>query len=395
MSKKLTEIENLKFLQFIKDINTCSRCSYCRDTYNENDNTYMICPIRENTAGFESFIAKGKLMILQGIIEGILEITPRVAEIFFTCTTCNNCSTHCPSDINTVKIFESFREDLQDLEFGYPVHVALADYTTKQKNPYNEPNENRLDWIPNNEKTYIDKKSKLGYFVGCTSSYRSKEISKAFYSILDKSGVDFTILSDEYCCGSPLIRTGHPEIAEECAKHTIDKMSELGIEEIVFTCAGCLRTFEMDHKKIRNKIKTLSYLKLLERLIDKEIIRFRKNDPIKVTYHDPCHTTKGVSNPDFKTPRNILRKIPGIELIEMKSNKKGSICCGAGGGVKSVFPDLAVKIASKRIEEALETNARYLLSSCPFCRRNLHDAAKNMNAPIKVMDIVELLDERI
>ena len=391
----MTEIENLRINEFVRDINVCSRCSYCRETYRESDNTYMICPIRENTAGFESFIAKGKLMILQGIIEGILEINSRVAEIFFTCTSCNNCATHCPAGIKTVKIFEAFKEDLQNKEFGYPVHVALAEYTMNERNPYNEPNKERLNWIPDNDVSHIDKPSKLGYFVGCTSSYRSIEISKAFYNILEKNDIDFTILSDEYCCGSPLLRTGQTEIARKYAEHTIESMEKLGIEEIVFTCAGCLKTFEEDHKKARGKIKVLSYLKLLVKLINEGKIIFKQDNKFKVTYHDPCHTSKGLSSPDYDTPRKILQQIPGVELIEMKSNRKGSMCCGAGGGVKAAFPDLALKIASKRIEEALDTRAEYLVSSCPFCKRNLKDAAEKINAPLKVFDIVELVNECI
>ena len=391
----MTETEKLKIRKFKDEIYACTRCSYCREQVIERENTYSICPIRENTSGFESFIAKGKMLILSGILKGDLEITPRTAEIFFTCTTCGNCKTHCPVAIDTVKIFETFREDLQDKELGFPVHVSLGQYCNEKNNPYNEPHANRLDWIPNNDKSHVDKPSKLGYFVGCTSSYRTTEISRAFYQILTKNDIDFTLLGDEHCCGSPLFRTGQKE-AVNLARHNIENWKKLGIKELVFTCAGCQKTFEENYKELDGNFKIINYLTLINILIKEKKIKFSKTDPIKVTYHDPCHTTKKSDlKIDFETPREILNQIPGLEFIEMKSHKQGSICCGAGGGVKAALPDLALKIATRRMEEVIDTKADILVSSCPFCKRNLKDAAEKEKLNVKVMDIIELIEKRM
>lgn len=392
----MTEIKDLSIDKFKEQIYRCTRCSYCREMVREKDNTYYICPIRENTAGFESFIAKGKMLMMVGVLQKDLEMSPRMAEIFFTCTTCGNCEVHCPVGIETTTIFEAFRKDLQDRELGLPVHLALAKYTKDRRNPYNEPNEERLNWIPDLDKSHIDKPSKLAYFVGCTSSYRSTEISRAFYNLLVKSNIDFTILSDEYCCGSPLLRTGQIKEAELVVGHNIERLKSLGVEEVVFTCAGCQKTFEKNYKEFDGKFKVVNYMKLLENLIKDEKIKFSKTSPLKVTYHDPCHSTKRRDlKVDFGTPRNILKLMPGVELIEMKSHEFGSICCGAGGGLKSAHPELAMEIASKRIQEALDTNAEILVSSCPFCKRNLKDAVESGGQSLRVMDIVELIQGRI
>ncbi|NHI94641.1 MAG: (Fe-S)-binding protein [Candidatus Lokiarchaeota archaeon] len=391
----MTEIKNLRINKLKDEIFTCTRCSYCREQVSEKEYTYAICPIRENTPGFESFIAKGKMLILAGILKGDLEISPRTAEIFFTCTTCGNCRTHCPVVLNTVKIFETFRQDLQDLELGDPVHIALGKYCIEKNNPYNEPHEKRLDWIPNKDKSHLDKPSNLGYFVGCTSSYRSTEISRAFYQILVENDIGFTILSDEYCCGSPLFRTGQKE-AEKLAKHNIERWKQLGIKEIVFTCAGCQKTFEDNYKDLGGNFKIKNYMNLINQLIKEGKIKFTKNDPIRVTYHDPCHSTKkGELKIDYETPREILKQIPGVELVEMKSHKQGSICCGAGGGVKAANPSLALKIATNRLQEVIETKADILVSSCPFCKKNLKDAAEKENLNLEVLDIIELLLNRM
>ncbi|MHA1405651.1 MAG: heterodisulfide reductase-related iron-sulfur binding cluster, partial [Candidatus Helarchaeota archaeon] len=145
--------------------------------------------------------------MLRGVLEKDLRLTPRLAEIFFTCTTCGNCETHCPSGIETVKIFEIFRNDLQDNELGLPVHVALSKHALDNRNPYDEPEDQRFEFLRDVARENFDKFSELGYFVGCTSAYRTSEIARAFTRILVENDVDFTFLSDEYCCGSPLFRT--------------------------------------------------------------------------------------------------------------------------------------------------------------------------------------------
>ncbi len=390
----MSDSKKLKIEDFKEQILLCTRCSYCREQ--EVDNTHAICPIRENTPGFESFIAKGKMIILSGVLDGDLDITPRMAEIFFTCTTCGNCKSHCPVLVKTTEIFEAFRQDLQDQELGLPVHISLGKYCAENNNPYNEPHKNRLNWLPNNDKSHINKPSKLLYFVGCTASYRSTEISKIFYNILTENQVDFTILEDEFCCGSPFFRTGQASEAERVARANIKKLKDFGIQEIVFTCAGCQKTFEENYGQFNGTFKLHNYMDLLLKFIDEKKINFSKTNPVKVTYHDPCHLTKKVeSKVDYETPRNILNQMPGVELVEMKSHKEGSMCCGAGGGMKAGNPDLALKIALARFKEVLDTEADVLLSSCPFCKRNLKDAAENLKSKVKVMDIIEFIEERM
>jgi len=275
-----------------------------------------------------------------------------------------------------------------------PAHVMFGKYSAEKKNPYNEPHENRTDWLP--EEFTFSKSAEIAYFVGCTSSYRQQELAIATFKILKKLGVDFTILGpDEWCCGSPLFRTGQIELATELAKHNIEKLNELGVKQIIFSCAGCYRTFAMDYKKIgKLKGKPVTFSRFMLNQIKDKKIQF-KDVPLKVTYHDPCHTTRSLKKPDYKTPRKVLAALPGVELVEMISNKQGSMCCGAGGGVKSAFPDIAISAAKKRLQNAIETGADYLVSTCPFCRRNLQDGNNEANLDLKVLDLTELILERM
>lgn len=133
------------------------------------------------------------------------------------------------------------------------------------------------------------------------------------------------------------------------------------------------------------------FTQYVAKLIKERKVKFTKELNVKITYHDPCHL--GRHGGVFDEPREVLSKIPGVELVEMPRNRMGSRCCGAGGGYKSAFNDLAVNIAAKRVEEAVSTGAEILVTTCPFCVLNLEAGAKQIGSNIKVMDISELLLE--
>ncbi len=391
----MTEAKDLRITQYRKEIYKCTRCGYCREMVRERDNTFRICPIRENTAGFEAYTSKGKMMLMRAILEGELEFTPKLAEIFFTCSTCGNCREHCPVDIATTDIFEAFRCDLADRELSLPQHILMGQKTLTEKNPYGEPQSTRVVWLE--ETSYLQKEAPIAYFVGCTSSFRQVEIAKATFKILKALGVDFTLLgSDEWCCGSPLFRTGQIEIAKTVAQHNIEKLKELGIKQIYFSCAGCFRTFQTDYPKYFGKLdfKIESISKVILSAIKKGELDLKDEPSINITYHDPCHTIRMTKKPD-QTPRKLIKAIPWINLKEMRSSQKSSMCCGAGGGMKGGYPELAIKIATTRIQQALPLNVKYLVSTCPFCKRNLSDAQQAHNYPLEILDLTELIARRL
>ena len=392
----MTTSDDLRISEHKKDIYKCTRCGYCREMVRERDHTFRICPIRENTAGFESYTSKGKMMLMRAVLDGDLEITPRMADIFFTCTTCGSCRVHCPVDLATTDIFEVFRCDLADQELSLPQHIVMGEKAVKTKNPYGEAQANRMDWVA--DAPEVGKAAPIAYFVGCTSSFRQKEIALATYQILKKAALDFTMLGpDEWCCGSPLFRTGQIDTAKELAEHNIEKLRELGVKTIYFSCAGCFRTFQTDYPKYFGKLgfKVESISKLILSLIQDGKLDLKTAPLVKITYHDPCHTGRMTKRPDFKTPRKVIKALPGVTLVEMQSIQKGSMCCGAGGGVKGGYPDLALKIATTRVQQALPLEVEYLVSTCPFCKRNLADAQIANNYPVKIIDLTELIALRL
>jgi len=194
----------------------------------------------------------------------------------------------------------------------------------------------------------------------------------------------------------------------------------------VTACADCYQAFKVLYPKIgkQTNVEVLHITEYLDRLMQQGKLKLTQKVPIQVTYHDPCHLgrlgepfipwqgqekivfnqmyiydppkpwrkgTHGV----YEIPRNVIKAVPGVELIEMKRIKEYAWCCGAGGGVLDAYPEFAQWTAMERIEEARSTGAEALITACPWCKRNFSDALKESGERLKVMDIIELVEQSI
>ena len=369
------------FERFREDIYNCARtrCGFCA----------IECPAYREYE-LETCTARGRNVILRLLLEGLIEPTEEVAELFFQCAVCGYCEIRCA--VPLVSIFEAARADFTQLGLQVEKHKKFAESVVKNYNPYFELHDQRTSWLETHH--ISESEAELGFFVGCTSVYREQEMAKKTMEILNAAKVPFTLLEDEHCCGSPLLRTGQVELVKELARYNLQILKERDVKRLVTSCAGCYRTFLLDYPELLGKktgVEVIHIVQLLNELINEELITFREEPATtKVTYHDPCHLNRH-TNLDYAIPRTILKNIPGIELVEMEWNQENAHCCGAGGGVKSGFGDLALEIGKKRIEEAKETSAKLLVSSCPFCKRNLRDAAASLGFDMEVVDITELV----
>ena len=211
------------------------------------------------------------------------------------------------------------------------------------------------------------------YFRGCTAREKQTSIQDATEKLLDLAGVDYHVLEDESCCGSVLLRTGF--IKE--GKEQIRKNTEMFNDETVLTsCAGCYKTFREDYENI----DVIHISQLLKQLIDDNKLVFTKKD-LNVTYHDSCHLGRHIEI--FDDPRTVIESV--ADLVEMENNRENSLCCGAGGGVKSAYPEIADELSKARIKQAKDTNCNILITACPFCKLNLD------NDELEVLDLTEFL----
>lgn len=211
------------------------------------------------------------------------------------------------------------------------------------------------------------------YFRGCTAREKETSIQKATEKLLDIAGVDYHILEDEKCCGSVLLRTGFFNEAQR----QIEKNTEvLKGEKIITSCAGCYKTLKEDYEGL----DVIHISQLLDELIRDGKLNLEKGE-LDVTYHDSCHLARHMEV--FDEPRNVIGAL--ANLVEMENNRENSLCCGAGGGVKSAYPEIATQMAKTRIGQAMDTGCKTLVTACPFCKLNLS------NDELEVLDLTEFL----
>lgn len=211
------------------------------------------------------------------------------------------------------------------------------------------------------------------YFRGCTAREKEMDIQKCTETLLKQAGIDYHMLDDEKCCGSVLLRTGFIKDAAE----QIRKNTEVLKDELILTsCAGCYKTLKEDY----DGLDVIHISQLLDDLIKDGKLEFSKKD-LNVTYHDSCHLGRHMNV--FDPPRDVIKST--ADLVEMDNIRENSLCCGAGGGVKSAYPEIASQMAESRIAQAKKTGCSTLVTPCPFCKLNLE------SDNLEVLDLTEFL----
>ena len=435
-------------LQELKgDIYRCIHCKACRFAYSGEPDKEGIgehagkqgtvlyegmvdaCPAGIEY-GWEAFWNAGKIWIARSILSGDLEFSEEVRDVIMPCITCGQCATQCENKIPTVDIIESLRAAL--VESGVPMiekHQLVDRLVKELNNPYGGKADERFKWAKDAGlgKYINNKNAKVGYYVGCTASYRQVEVAIATAKIFEQLGIDFTLIEEEVCCGSPFFRVGAVDTAQELMKKNLEAFKDL--DTVYFSCAGCYRTITIDYPKWMAEdeklpFKTMHAFELVSKLISEGKIKFKPNKELKgkvVTYHDPCHTGRHFAlemeqsmikestnlmfdmrkvnkaiDEWFEIPRVILRKLEedvGIKFTEMYRIKNNSMCCGAGGGVRAGYPEFSLRTASLRCDEANAVKADILTTECPFCWRNLSDANEQYNHGMQVMGVLEMISK--
>jgi glycolate oxidase len=366
------------------EILACIMCGFCRAG----------CPIYKETS-LESKNARGRVILAFNLFSGRIEPSEELAERFYQCTTCLHCKATCPAGVQVADIVEAARKRLVEAGYLPDVHRGLLESISKYGNPFTEPSEKRTDVYPS---TYVEKAADILLFFGCVTSYQDIDIVPNTMEILDKVGIDYaTMGNEEHCCGYLAYLVGADQF-KDYMNDTLKRFSRFNPKTIVTTCAGCYRTFKHLYPKYSDfNVEVFHAVEYLERLVNEGKLHFKEGLSGKAAYHDPCDIGRHMEI--YEPPRNILKAIPGLELVEFQQNRSLANCCGGGGGMKGYDNALSLTLAYKRIREASDIGADMVVSACPACKSNLHVAAarlrKEKKGRVKVMDITEVVAQSI
>ncbi len=431
--KKLTELARL-VSQLEELTSACKKCGACQS----------VCPIFEQT-GMEKDFARGKIAVLDGVMEQVVSNSGAVLQRLDNCLLCGSCQTVCPNRVESLRIFFSAKKILADYKGLSPAKKFLfrqilakpyvfnsvlsigslmqglvlkkqgaAPGTRAPRFPASLILEGRhvppLAQVPFHkqktaeslkiglpgENSSRDTKRAL-FFTGCLIDKIFPDIAKTSVEVLKARGFTPVILEDECCCGIPALSSGDHEAFTQMVRHNLAQMSKLRFDILVTACATCAFTIkkawpmmwdkaDSDYEKIEavaNKTADITQL-LGGALVNKKTVS--NQNAVPVTYHDPCHLKKslGVS----EEPRALINANPDCRLVEMAAP---DACCGMGGGFGVTHLQMSAAIGASKLQSILDTGSKIVATTCPACMIQIAGLlSKAGHKDISVCHVIEL-----
>lgn len=365
----------------------CAMCGNCT----------LVCPIFRQMK-WEPYGSRGKLRLMKSIIEGEVDFDQEYVDRIFQCTLCNHCTLVCTTSIHLDKYWELVRAEAKSrgllpapVDF---VHKATIEYD----DPYSMGSLYRLLWTEGLEiDVSINEQSNTAYFVGCNAALNSElhDIPRSMIRIMDHANYDYTILGeDEVCCGLPLLWSGDSKAANEMVLRNFQKMRELEVRRIIFSCPSCIVQWQTAYlrkylRPIETEFELLTASQFIQNLIADGRLSFSEQANITATYHDPCVSARVLRVID--PPREIIEYIPGVYKVETMPSKENTRCCGSHALLNVVDPVLSSEIGEMRLREVSVTPATLLVTDCPRCVRAFNLAKMIMGYKIEILDITQLV----
>ncbi len=317
------------------------------------------------------------------------------------CTTCGMCPTHCPRGVDQIEVGVAIRRIAAAYDV-YPASVAglsaASSSLAGDGNPLNEKRETRDAWAEGLSLKPFTEGMEILFFVGCYYSYdpRLQKAAIATANVLKQAGVDFGILgSAESCCGESIRKTGNEEVFKSLAKENIKAFIDNGVKRVLVASPHCYHTFKNEYPEFMVNFDVVHISQFLQELIEQGRLEIKGEFKKRVTFHDPCYL--GRHNGIYDQPRDVLKKVPGLELVEMPDSRGNSLCCGGGGGRIWAETPKEERFSDLRVAQAREVGADVLATSCPYCVSNFEEsrlALEDGEAP-EIKDITEVIHEAL
>ncbi len=396
-----------------EEVHNCIKCGLCLTP----------CPVYKQLY-FEAASPRGKVQLIKKILDGKLEPSENFHRLLFTCLLCETCTVNCPSGLKVDRLMKAMRAEVLD-RFGLRWQKKMLFHllTGKRLLPFflfwgrnlgNTflsllPKDGKVGTIPYskfprlNSKPFrsqvpknipgTGKQGRVLYFTGCATNYLFENVGRSVVNVLQRLGVEVIIPKDQMCCGLPVFLSGARNMALENIRKNIELFDRPDVDAVIVDCATCGAALKKEYahileemgenpegaRQLGKKVQDIS--QYLSRFDLEKILR-----PVqaRITYHDPCHLlrSQGVK----EEPRNLLKRIPGVEFVEMAG---ADVCCGGGGTFQWEHADVSLGITGKKIQSIKQTGAGLVASGCPGCRLQIHGNLGN--EPIEVVHPIEVL----
>lgn len=350
------------------------------------------CTVTPSFNRIETWSSKGRALLIRGFSSGELQPSKKLVDVVYTCSLCGLCFAQCFEDTEVRKAIMDARRRIAEKGLAPDLFALTAKNILETGDVGGTPTAKRLAWMRNLEFKPLERAEVL-YWVGCVVATRTPNTARAVTNILGKAHVDFTMLGEkEGCCGYVLVASGLWKEAKDVAMHVVKRVKETKARVLVTSCAGCYYTFSKLYPEVLDiempcEIKHAS--QYVNDLIRDGRLELRGLD-LKVTYHDPC--SLGRHSNVFDEPREVLKAVPNLRLVEMPLSRRHARCCGAGGGLWSFNYQVSVNSAYTRLaSDVMPLKVDALTTACPTCHVNLRHASVKKLLNIKIYDLMEIL----
>ena len=401
----------MTLLDYRADAMRCTRCSYCKWIPFDLVKSARFakgCPSVDFN-NFHNYSGGGRLITYLSLLDGRSEITDRVVDIAFKCQLCGNCDVTCKVcryDMEVLEALHEFRAWLVEQGRVPERYPRIMEAYRREHSMIGQPSAERRRWAEGIvAKDLTTEKAEVVFHPGCRYSFDGDlaDVARTSVDLLRRAGVDFGILGAGTCCGGQAYHMGYRDDFAAAATRTLEAWAAAGVKTVVTPCADCYHTFKRLYPTVGSTVEVVHMVEFVDRLLKAGELTFTTPVRLTVTYHDPCHlgrqgepyvpwsgTEKKIygqavvydpprpryigAHGIYEPPRDVLRAIPGLELVEMERTREAAWCCGAGGGVGAAYPEFNAWTAAERVDEARCTGADALVTACPWCERNFLDA---------------------
>lgn len=380
------------------DLDACIECGRCErlcPSYNANN----IMSPKKIISSLKGAMRDGK--------SGEKEIVGEVISEhdLWLCRTCRACQGNCPAYVEYVDQVMEIRRAQVVMKGQLPPDAARALKNLQVRgNPFGPPQDDRIKWIEEEKMPVIREgdETDILLWIGCCCTFdpTKHQIIKDLRKILDKIELSYGALGvDERCCGDPARILGDEATFQTVVKQQIELIQSRRFDKMLVICPHCYNVFKNEYPQFGAKFEVFHHTTFINDLIKSGKIVLKNRIEGKVAYHDSCYL--GRYNDIYREPREVIKAIDGLKLVEFNNTRNKSFCCGGGGG--HFWMDLDLEIGSKnrvnveRVKEVSKSDVSMIITSCVFCNQMLLDGLKltELDEKMKIVDIATLVAQAL